>query len=68
MNFWLGFRAMFKKELLIIIRYIANTMGGMLTFYLVFLLIFLGYRGVAGAGASFGEGTGHLIVGYTTWL
>ena len=65
---WLAFTAMFKKELIIMRRYFANSIGGIITLYFVFMLIFMGYRGMAGTGASFGDGIENLIVGYVTWF
>jgi ABC-2 type transport system permease protein len=68
MTLFLAFAAMLKKELIIMRRYFANTIGGIITLYLVFMLMFLGYKGIAGANASFGDGIENLIVGYVTWF
>ncbi len=67
MKIWLAFAAMFKKEFIITIRYFFNSVGGIITIYLVFLLIFLGYRGIAGGAAFYGEGLGSLVVGFVMW-
>ncbi len=67
MKTWLAFVATFKREFIITIRYFFNAVGGILTIYLVFLLIFLGYRGIAGGTAFYGEGLGSLVVGFVMW-
>lgn len=68
MKLWLAFAAMFKKEFILMRRYFVNSIGGIITLYLVFILIFLGYRGIAGGAAFYGDGLGHLVVGYVTWM
>jgi len=67
MKLWLAFVAMFKKEFILMRRYFFNAIGGILTLYLVFLLLFLGYRGIGGP-AAYGDGIANLVVGYVMWL
>lgn len=68
MKLWLGFTAMFKKELILMRRYFVNSIGGITTLYLVFMLMFWGYRGIAGVDAGYGDGIDNLVVGYVTWF
>ena len=62
------FNAMLKKQLIILKRYWFNTLGSLLTFYLVFLLMFLGYSGFAGGTPGFEQNLEGLIVGYLLWV
>jgi ABC-2 type transport system permease protein len=63
------FAAFFKKEFILFRRYLVNSLGGMLTIYIVFLLLFGGYRGFASmAGAVGGSGIENLVVGYVLWF
>jgi len=64
----LGFIAMFKKEVILLRRYFVNSIGGIITIYFVFMLMFWGYTGLAGAGVNLGDAVDNLVVGYITWL
>jgi ABC-2 type transport system permease protein len=68
MRLWLGFTAMLKKEFILLRRYFVNSLGGVITIYLIFMLIFWGYQGIAGGGIGLGDAVDHLVVGYVTWL
>lgn len=57
-----------KRELIYFKRYFFNSIGGFLTLYIVFLLLFLGYRGLAGGTEMYGSGLDNLIVGYLLWM
>lgn len=59
--------AQFKKEFIYFRRYFFNSIGSLVTLYVVFLLIFLGYRGLAGGAEWYGTGLSSLIVGYVLW-
>lgn len=61
-------KAYFKKEFTIFRRYALNSLGGIITIYFIFLLIFLGYRGAAGASPQFGEMLEGLVIGYLLWV
>ncbi len=60
--------AQFKREFVYLKRYFFNFIGGFITLYVVFLLVFLGYRGIAGGTEMYGSGLGNLIVGYVLWV
>ncbi|MFW6287519.1 MAG: hypothetical protein ACOC2J_02060, partial [bacterium] len=45
-----------------------NYIGGIATLFAVFLLIFLGYRGIAGGTETYGTGLSDIIVGYVMWM
>ncbi len=60
--------AQFKREFVYLKRYFFNFIGGFVTLYVVFLLIFLGFRGLAGGTDMYGTGLGNLIVGYVLWV
>lgn len=60
--------AQFKREFIYLKRYFFNFLGGFVTLYVVFLLIFFGFRGIAGGTEMYGAGLGNLIVGYVTWV
>lgn len=68
MSNYILFAAQLKKEYIYIRRYLFNAVGGLLTFYIVFLLLFLGYRGLAGGTEMYGTGLGNLIVGFLLWM
>lgn len=68
MKLWLGFMAMLKKEIILMRRYFVNSIGAIITIYLIFMLMFWGYRGMAGAGIGLGEAIENLVVGYLVWL
>ncbi len=61
-------QAFFKKELILFRRYLHNSVGGMITLYVIFLLLVGGFQGVralVGVGADTLEG---LVVGYVLWI
>ncbi|MGI6365488.1 MAG: hypothetical protein ACOX2G_07070 [Bacillota bacterium] len=67
MRLALAFMAMLKKEVILRSRYFVNSIGTLITLYLVFMLMFLGVQGFAG-GADLGDGLDNLVVGYITWF
>lgn len=68
MKLWLGFAAMLKKEIILMRRYFVNSLGGIITIYIIFMLIFWGYTGLGGAGLQLGTTIDSLVVSYVTWL
>lgn len=61
-------QAFFKKEFILFRRYFHNSIGGMITLYIIFLLMvggFQGMRALTGLGGDTLEG---LVVGYVLWL
>lgn len=67
MRLGLAFTAIFKKQLIMMCRYFVNSIGTLITLYLVFMLMFLGFQGIAG-GVRMGDGLDNLVVGYITWF
>lgn len=62
------FKAFLIKELILMKRYLFNSLGGFITLYIIFLLMFQGYKGIAGSSPNFGEILEGLVVGYTLWI
>jgi len=62
------FLAVLRKFLIELKRYPLNTLSGVVTMYLVFLLLFAGARYAQGLGVNlFGERLEALVVGYLVW-
>lgn len=61
-------KSFFKKEYIMFKRYMFNSIGGLLSICAMFLLIFLGYRGVAGGSVNYGDTLEGIIVGYVLWF
>ena len=61
-------KAFVKKEFILVSRYLFNSIGGFITLYIVFLLMFSGYKGLAGNSPNFGDMVEGLVVGYTLWI
>lgn len=68
MKLWLGFTAMLKKEIILMRRYFVNSIGGIITIYFIFMLIFWGYTGIGTPGLQMGTTVENIVVGYVTWL
>ncbi|PHS36117.1 MAG: hypothetical protein COA82_02240 [Alkaliphilus sp.] len=62
------FRAILIKEVTTFKRYFFNSMGGLITTYLFFMLIFWGYSSFAGGMDNFGATLEGMVVGYILWL
>ncbi len=61
-------QAFLRKEFIVFRRYWVNSLGSMITLYVIFLLVIGGFQGVrawAGVGGDTVEG---LVVGYVLWL
>lgn len=67
MRLALAFMAMLKKEVILRYRYFVNSIGTLITLYLIFMFMFYGAQGIAG-GVSFGDGLDNMVVGYITWF
>ncbi|XMB86371.1 ABC transporter permease [Mycoplasmatota bacterium WC44] len=68
MSKYILLKSFFKKEYILFKRYFFNSIGGLVTIYIIFLLIFLGYKGLIGNSPNFGRNVEGLIVGYTLWM
>ncbi len=62
------YKAQFKKALIYFKRYFFNSLGSFATFFLIFLLIFLGYKGAVGVDEMYGDGLANIITGYLLWM
>lgn len=60
--------AFFKKEFILFRRYLINSLGGMITLYVIFLLLIGGYRGFNALSGVAGDTVESLVVGYVIWL
>lgn len=65
---WNLFKSFFKKEYILFKRYFFNGIGGLITIYIIFLLLLWGYKGLAGGSPNFGQKVEGLVVGYTLWM
>ncbi|HBG01153.1 MAG TPA: hypothetical protein DDW87_06225 [Firmicutes bacterium] len=61
-------QAFFKKQFILFRRYLLNSLGSVITLYVVFLLLFGGYRGIQGLGGVEGNTVEGLVVSYVLWL
>jgi ABC-2 type transport system permease protein len=65
---WIVFKAAWSKALIEGRRYIFNTVAGVITLYLVFLLLFYGVKFLGGAGARSSDTLEGMVVGYIVWM
>ncbi len=61
-------QAFFKKEFILFRRYLLNSLGGMMTLYVMFLLLFGGFQGLRGLAGLEGDTAEVLVVGYALWF
>ncbi len=61
-------RAFFKMEFITFRRYWMNSLGGMLTLYVIFLVLFGGYQGLRSLGGVEGDPAEVIVVGYVLWF
>ncbi len=64
---WILTKGLMKKEIIEFKRYLFNTIGGILTVYVIFLLLFSGYKGVSGMNIDTGDTLENLVVGFVLW-
>ncbi len=60
-------RAVFRQQIIMMRRYMFNTMSSMVTLYIVFMLLFFGVRAVGGAAVTTATLEG-MVVGYALWM
>ena len=68
MKRWVVFKAVFFRTIVEMRRYAFNTVAGLVTMYLIFLLLFLGAKFVGGPTFATGGSLEGLVVGYLVWL
>lgn len=61
------FKAVFKKNLIELRRYLFNTLSGLVTVYIIFLLIFFGAQAFIGGQPRFGNTLSGIVVGFFLW-
>jgi len=65
---WVVLKAIFVKTLIETRRYIFNTISGLITMYIIFLLLFYGAKTVGGSTFQTGDSLEGLVVGYMVWM
>ena len=53
-----------RLQLILLRRYLFDSLAGVVAIYLLFLLIFLGFRALSSADSRFGEGVPGMVVGF----
>jgi len=61
------FFSILRKEWITTIRYPMNFISSLVSIYLIFFLIFIGYKTVGGGGPNFGQNLESIIVGFFLW-
>ncbi len=64
---WILLRGVFEKTIIMWRRYLFNSLSGLATMYIVFCLLFFGFRSV-GAAIDVGDTVEGLVVGYLVWV
>jgi len=67
-RYLVAMRAMIARNLINMRRYVFNTISGLVTMYIVFLLLFLGVRGIGGAALAGGTTLEGIVVSYLLWV
>jgi ABC-2 type transport system permease protein len=62
---WIMFKAMIKRYAIELKRYYFNTLSMLVSFYFIFLLLFLGIRSVS--GSQFGGALSGMVVGFSVF-
>lgn len=60
-------KAFFKREWIIFRRYFFNSVGHLTTMYVIFLMMFSGFKWVGGNSLGFGDKIEGFVVGYIIW-
>jgi len=61
------FKAMLKREFIVMRRYLFNFISGLIGIYILFLLIFFGARALGGGVPGFGATLDAIVVGFLVW-
>lgn len=61
------FITILKRDWLEMLRYPFNMAAGIVTLYLLFLMIFIGYKHIAPNNANFGNNIDGIVVGFMLW-
>lgn len=68
MKMGLLLKSFLKKEYILFKRYLFNSLGGIISVCALFVLIFLGYKGIAGSTLNYGDNLEGIIIGYVLWF
>jgi len=68
MRYAIVFKALFKRNWLMMRRYPLNLAFSLLTLYLIFLIIFYGAKTLGGGSAALGETLSGIVVGFLLWV
>lgn len=68
MRYLVLFETMMRKEILTLVRYPFNFISGLVSVYLIFLIIFFGAKSLMGTRPGFGHTLEGIIVGFMMWL
>ena len=68
MRFLLVPWGIFKRDLIHFKRYLLNSISSMVTLYLIFLLVFLGIRGIVKTPAALGNTIEGFAIGFVLWV
>ena len=68
MRFLLVPWGLFKRDLIHMKRYLFDSISGIITIYFIFLLVFLGIKGMMGSSASLGNTVEAFTIGYILWI
>lgn len=61
-------KTLFKMALITLRRYLFDTLSGVITIFLFFLILFYGAKAFAGGRPGFGTTLSSLVVGYMVWM
>lgn len=68
MRYFIVYKAIFKRDWLTLRRYPLNLASGIVTIYLIFLIIFYGAKAIGGGSPAFGETLSGIVVGFMMWF
>jgi len=61
------FRTMFVREWIGLKRYPFNLLSGLIALYLIFLVVFVGYKALGAGSPQFGDTLDGIVVGFMMW-
>jgi len=67
MRHFVLFIAIFKKYLVYLQRYFFNTLSGMVSIFMIFLIVFYGAKALGAGGPQFGSTLDGIVVGFIVW-
>lgn len=61
------FRTMFVREWIELKRYPFNLLSGLIALYLIFLVVFVGYKALGAGSPQFGDTLDGIVIGFMMW-